>query len=405
MALSKDIVDATISAAHESGIHPAALLAVVEIESAGKPFEADGKTPRFLFERHKFYSELEDRASADKLALAVQRGLAHEGWRRSTQYADQSSSAQRLSLLARASEIHQECAYRACSWGLGQTMGFHAERLGYSSAVAMVEAMKSGGVRVQIDCMVKEILRNKLERHLAKRNWAGFARGYNGARYAENRYDTKLAKAYAKWVAIHPVDEDGEDEVAPEADILDIGNRGPLVEGYQKRLTDLRYFLGKIDGVYGPITRAAVLAFQAENGLKTDGRIGPLTRAALNRENAKPMPIPAERANVTADDLAKDGSGTIIDSRAAGTAAKVIVTTSVVSGVQETTDVLGKLQGWVGDITSIKAVVDPALLLLRWMIDKWWIAAIVGGIIVLQKTNAIQNARVLAARIGKHLGR
>jgi murein L,D-transpeptidase YcbB/YkuD len=402
--LSKDIVDATAAAAKESGIAPAALLAVVEIESAGKPYEADGKTPRFLFERHKFYSELEDHASAEKLAVAIQRGLAHQGWKRSTQYADQGTSAGRLSLLARAAEVDRECAYRACSWGLGQTMGFHAERLGYPNAVAMVEAMKEGGVRVQVDCMVKEILRNNLDRHLAKRNWAAFARGYNGPRYAENSYDTKLAKAYAKWVAVYPGDDD-DDEVLPEADIIQFGDRGPLVEGYQKRLAELGYFVGSIDGVYGSLTRSAVLTFQQENSLKVDGKIGPMTRAALNRPNAKPMPVPADRATVTADDLAKAGSGTIIDSRAAGTAAKVIVTTSVVSGVQQTTDVLGTMQGWVGSLTSIRAVVDPLLAVLKWCLGNVWIFAIVAGVIVLQKTNAIQKARVLAHRIGAHLAR
>lgn len=403
--LSKDIVDATVAAAKESGIAPAALLAVVEIESAGKPHEADGKTPRFLFERHKFHSELEGHSTPDKLALAIQRGLAHENWRRTTQYADQSTSAQRLALLARAGEVDQECAYRACSWGLGQTMGFHAQKLGYPSAVAMVDAMKEGGVRVQIDCMVKEILRNGLEKHLAKRNWAGFARGYNGARYAENQYDTKLARAYAKWVVAQPSDDDDDEDILPEADILDVGDRGALVEGYQKRLAELRYPVGTVDGVFGARMRAAVLAFQAEHNLKLDGRVGPMTRAALNRPTAKPMPAPQERTKATADDLAKAGSGTIIDARAADTAAKVLVTTSLVTGVQQTTDVLGQLQGWVGQVTAIRTVIDPAIALLKWGLAYWWIAAAVAGIIIIQKTNAIQTARVLAHRLGTHLGR
>jgi hypothetical protein len=39
---------------------------------------------------------------------------------------------------------------------------------------------------------------NKLDTHLRKHDWARFARGYNGPGYAENKYDEKLARAYAK---------------------------------------------------------------------------------------------------------------------------------------------------------------------------------------------------------------
>jgi hypothetical protein len=34
---------------------------------------------------------------------------------------------------------------------------------------------------------------------LQAKNWAEFAKRYNGPAYAQNRYDEKLAKAYAKF--------------------------------------------------------------------------------------------------------------------------------------------------------------------------------------------------------------
>lgn len=49
----------------------------------------------------------------------------------------------------------------------------------------------------------------------------------------------------------------------------------------QRRLTELGYEPGPIDGIAGRLTRAAVIAFQLDHGLKGDGVVGPLTRAEL----------------------------------------------------------------------------------------------------------------------------
>lgn len=39
----------------------------------------------------------------------------------------------------------------------------------------------------------------------------------------------------------------------------------------------------KLDGHFGPLTRAAVLAFQRKQKLEIDGIVGPKTRAALKK--------------------------------------------------------------------------------------------------------------------------
>ena len=49
----------------------------------------------------------------------------------------------------------------------------------------------------------------------------------------------------------------------------------------QKRLAELGYYAGSIDGEDGPQTRSAVMAFQKVNELSVDGTVGPMTRAAL----------------------------------------------------------------------------------------------------------------------------
>lgn len=200
MAISETIKNAVIRAAQINLIEPAALLAVVEIESSGKMLEEDGRTPRLLFERHVFHRELAKR-EPEKLGLAVSAGLAIPKWSRSTQYKDQGTSKGRLAVLSSARNIDAECANRACSWGLGQTMGFNAEGLGFRNATEMVGIMQRDGVIAQVDCMVREIKRNKLEKALERKDWAAFARGYNGPGYAQNQYDTKLSAAYKKWAA------------------------------------------------------------------------------------------------------------------------------------------------------------------------------------------------------------
>jgi hypothetical protein len=211
MAIGETIRNAVIRAARVNRWDPAALLAVVEIESGGKLFEDDGRTPRLLFERHVFYRELGKR-QPEKLGLAVSAGLAIPKWNRATQYKDQGTSKGRLAVLASARGIDADCANRSCSWGLGQTMGFNAEGLGFENATELVDYMQQGGVAAQIDCMIREIRRNRLETALTKRDWAAFARGYNGPGYAQNQYDTRLAAAYRKWkAALDPNDPETGD--------------------------------------------------------------------------------------------------------------------------------------------------------------------------------------------------
>lgn len=60
-----------------------------------------------------------------------------------------------------------------------------------------------------------------------------------------------------------------------------MGARGPEVEALERRLTDLHYAVGPVDGVFDALTRHAVVAFQKVNGLPRTGRATPEVRAAL----------------------------------------------------------------------------------------------------------------------------
>ena len=68
----------------------------------------------------------------------------------------------------------------------------------------------------------------------------------------------------------------------PTTGALSSGSRGSEVKAVQQGLNTLGLDSGSADGVFGPITAKAVIAFQGANGLKTDGIVGPLTVAKLN---------------------------------------------------------------------------------------------------------------------------
>ena len=79
----------------------------------------------------------------------------------------------------------------------------------------------------------------------------------------------------------------------PEESVLDLGMRllrvtpgQPLMRGndvlaVQTRLQAKGYAPGKLDGVYGNITKVAVVVLQTACGIKADGVVGPDTRVFL----------------------------------------------------------------------------------------------------------------------------
>lgn len=71
----------------------------------------------------------------------------------------------------------------------------------------------------------------------------------------------------------------GAPATLPDAS-LSIGDRGQMVKQLQEKLNAQGESLDA-DGIFGPGTHAAVIAFQAKHGLTPDGVVGPRTRAAL----------------------------------------------------------------------------------------------------------------------------
>src|SRR5690606_26373222 len=99
--------------------------------------------------------------------------------------------------LGDAPEIYA-AAYCSASWGAFQIMGYHYESLGYKSINDFVAKMDEHE-REHLIAFGKFLEANNLITHLKNKDWAKFARGYNGPAYKLNKYDIKLEKAYKKY--------------------------------------------------------------------------------------------------------------------------------------------------------------------------------------------------------------
>lgn len=392
--LTNNVTCTVIEAAKSRGIEPAALLALVEVETGGRAFESDGRTPQLLYERHKAYEQAKA-ISPKVLAAFVSAGLAHKGWQPKTQYKDQRTSEQRLALIAKARAIHEEVADRSASWGLGQTMGFLAEELGFASGREMVAHL--GTIAGQVDCLVREVSHSHLVEPLNSHDWPHVARIYNGSGYRTNRYDEKLAEAYKRCarLAETPAVPSPEHQLSHED-----------VKRVQRRLDELGYHgVGVADGQWGSNTSGALAAFQAHEGLTHDGHLTPETAAALDA--AEPREVDSERSSATVEDIREAGSETIAHADSVDLWGKVKVALGVAGAGSAGADRLGLLdtaKDATGKISEWRDVANSVSDLGGWALSHWWIFAIVAGVSTVILAGRIRRARVSDHQSGRHSG-
>lgn len=169
----------------EAPFEQAAVQAVIDVESPEGAF-LEPNLPPILFEAHQFSKRTHrkyDESYPDISSPHGDRSLYKGGI---AEYAR----------LHKASKLDHVAALESTSWGKFQIMGFNHKRCGYDNVFDFVDAMKRSEEEqdrafirfIMSDTVLKEALRSK--------DWDTFARRYNGPGYKQNKYDTRIAKAY-----------------------------------------------------------------------------------------------------------------------------------------------------------------------------------------------------------------
>ncbi|MGB0950308.1 MAG: N-acetylmuramidase family protein, partial [Marinirhabdus sp.] len=177
----------------------AAVKAVNEVESVGKGFLLDGR-PRILFEGHVFWRELKKRnIDPNSLVSDRSKNVLYKNWT-TKHYEGGKQEYDRMEKAAGLSDhdaVH-EAAFASASYGAFQIMGFHYKTLGYPNVDSFVAHFYTHE-KTHLEAFGGFCNVNNLMRHLQSKNWAAFAKGYNGPQFKKNKYDIKLANAYHKY--------------------------------------------------------------------------------------------------------------------------------------------------------------------------------------------------------------
>lgn len=408
------------------GLTEAHARTVIEVETNGKGYDSLGQVA-FLFEPHKFYQNV----PKNMLQEAINLGLAYPHWKGPGSYPK--TPALRWAQFQKAVALDETAAIKSASWGLGQIMGSECVECGFSSPQEMLTAFYQSE-KAQVKAMMTLVKHRGLDKDLhnfpdisACRH---FALRYNGVAYEKNNYHNKLHDAYIRWssrlktveatrptpipgstIKVPPVDAIPADQIKDttfrigDHDEEDSG--GPIWQ-MQKLFKDKGYSL-LVDGKFGPGTRATVLAWKGNQNMAV---ITPdmSERDRMLLDKSGPMPIPAERANTTVEDLKP--TSTIVQKSSWGKKILGWTTGSLVTGqVLDNGGVLDNAQSTMDKATQAKGVVvqarelvvdsgiaDLLHIILEYKFEIMIVAAVVGFIlyhlIEKRRVEMHQNAEV-----------
>jgi len=249
-ALSPDGLGAV---SQKLGVPAPEIWTVLAVETCGCGFLPD-RRPRVLYERHIFHRLTDGKYDDGDVSDPKPGGYGAAG-------------AHQYDRLALAVEKDRTAALQSCSWGIGQIMGESYALAGFADVEQMAISM-AGSEDQQLAAFGSFLICSRLNVALQAHDWASFARGYNGANYAINRYDIRLQAEFQKY------------------------NAGALpdlsVRAAQLYLTYLGFDLGQTDGVAGKRTLSALADFQRTHGLPPTDTVNADALAQLSAALADP---------------------------------------------------------------------------------------------------------------------
>ncbi len=181
--------------ASELGVDVASIKAVVEIETGRtrRGFNVDS-SPVINFDLNVFRTmtrrrkiKLSEYAKSHPLVFE-RADVGRFGSQQGAQHAR----------LREAMDIDTAAAIEATFWGMFQIGGFNWKLCGTASREEFVERMTRSEYD-QLSLFANYIRNTGLLTHLRNKNWAAFARIYNGPSYAARNYHTRMAAAYRKY--------------------------------------------------------------------------------------------------------------------------------------------------------------------------------------------------------------
>jgi hypothetical protein len=215
------------------GIGAPDMWAVLAVETRGCGFLPD-RRPLILFERHVFHRRTGGRYDVAHPNVSSAKPGGYLG------------GGREYGRLEEAMALDRSAALNSASWGIGQIMGFNYRAAGFESIDEMVTAC-TDSEDSQLVATANFLRSLRLHEALARRDWAAFARGYNGPDYRRNSYDSRLHSAFEAF------------------------SRGPLPDLAIRQTQVLLMFLGidagAVDGIVGKRTRSGIRQFRERAGL------------------------------------------------------------------------------------------------------------------------------------------
>lgn len=173
-----------IEAAKRLNCEVAALMAVASVESRGAGFDENDRII-LRFEGHKFRQFTRGKYDQSHPHLSYPYRVQH-------------LKQHGYAAFNEAFQLDQTAALLATSFGMFQPMGFTHEEAGFDNVHEFVDFLKVSE-KNQLIVFVAMVKFRKLTDEIQRKDFAGFAKNYNGERYKDNNYDVKMERAYKRF--------------------------------------------------------------------------------------------------------------------------------------------------------------------------------------------------------------